>query len=44
VGFVTDKLGMDMARQTQENIAEALKGRGVSEEVSGRFTALLEAC
>ena len=44
VGFVTDKLGMDMARQTQENIAEALKGRGVSEEVAGRFTALLEAC
>ena len=44
VGFVTDKLGMDMAQQTQENIAEALKGRGVSEEVALRFTALLEAC
>ena len=43
-GFVTDKLGMDMAEQTKENIADALRGRGISEDVSERFTSLLEAC
>ena len=44
LGFVTDKLGMDMAEQTKENIASSLVSRGVSEADAARFTALLDAC
>ena len=44
VGFVADKLGMDMAEQTKENIASSLVARGVSAEDAARFTALLDAC
>ena len=44
LGFVSDKLSMDMASQTKENIESALKERGVSADVATRFTALLDAC
>ena len=44
LGFVSDKLSMDMASQTRENIEQALVGRGVAPEVASRFTALLDAC
>lgn len=44
LGFVSDKLSMDMASQTKENIESALVGRGVKADVASRFTALLDAC
>ena len=44
LGFVSDKLSMDMASQTKENIEAALVGRGVKADVASRFTALLDAC
>ena len=44
LGFVGDKLAMDMADQTKENIAAALVGGGVPEGVAADFVALLDAC
>ena len=44
LGFVGDKLTMDMAEQSKENIAAALQGRGVPQEVVSGFTELLSAC
>ncbi len=44
VGFVGDKLSMDMAEQSKENITAGLIARGVPEETAGGFAALLEAC
>ena len=44
LGFVSDKLSMDMASQTRENIQQALESRGVKADVAARFTALLDAC
>ena len=44
IGFVSDKLSMDMASQTKENIESSLVERGVSSSVASRFTALLDAC
>ncbi len=44
LGFVGDKLSMDMADQNKENIASALVERGVSESLAADFTALLDAC
>ena len=44
LGFIGDKLGLDMAEQSKENIAAELTGHGVSEETAGAFTALLDAC
>ncbi|MBP5636401.1 MAG: BatD family protein [Bacteroidales bacterium] len=44
LGFVSDKLSMDMASQTKENIEHALTERGVKADVASRFTALLDAC
>jgi tetratricopeptide (TPR) repeat protein len=44
LGFVGDKLAMDMADLTKENIEAALVSRGVPETVATDFTALLDAC
>ena len=44
IGFVADKLTMDMADQSKENIAAALTSRGVSAETAAAFTDLLDAC
>ncbi len=44
IGFVADKLTMDMADQSKENIAAALASRGVSGETAQAFTDLLDAC
>jgi len=44
IGFVTDKLTMDMADQSKENIAAALETRGVAPETVTAFTDLLDAC
>lgn len=44
LGFVSDKLNMDMAEQTKENIAAALSDGGVAPELVEEFTGLLDAC
>ena len=44
LGFVGDKLTMDMADMSKENIEAALASRGVPQEVAAGFTALLNAC
>ena len=44
LGFVGDKLAMDMADQNKENIAEALVSGGVAQSVADDFTGLLAAC
>ncbi|MBQ9891873.1 MAG: BatD family protein [Bacteroidales bacterium] len=44
MGYVSDKLNMDMADQTKENIASALVDRGVDSAMAAEFTALLDNC
>lgn len=44
LGFVGDKLAMDMADQNKENIQASLAARGVPEAVAAEFTGLLDAC
>ncbi len=44
IGFVSDKLNMDMSEISKDNIASALTGGGVSEEQTKAFTDLLDAC
>jgi tetratricopeptide (TPR) repeat protein len=44
MSFVSDKLTMDMADQSKENIAAALSARGVPETTVSSFTDLLDAC
>ena len=44
LGFVGDKLSMDMADQTKENIAAALTSGGVSAGTADEFIGLIDAC
>ena len=44
IGFVSDKLNMDMSDISKDNIASALTEGGVSEEQTKAFTDLLDAC
>ena len=44
IGFVSDKLNMDMSEISKDNIASALTEGGVSEEQTKAFTDLLNAC
>lgn len=44
IGFISDKLNMDMTDINKENIAAALSDRGASERQTRDFTALLDAC
>lgn len=44
IGFVSDKLNMDMSEISKDNIASALTDGGVSEEQTKAFTDLLDAC
>ena len=44
LGFVGDKLAMDMADQTKENIAAQLIAGSVPETVATEFTELLSSC
>ena len=44
LGFVGDKLSMDMAEQNKENIRAALTSGGVAEATAAQFISLLEAC
>ncbi|MCQ2153775.1 MAG: BatD family protein [Bacteroidales bacterium] len=44
VGYVSDRLSMDISDMTSENIAAALRTQGVSDSLCGEFTDLLKAC
>lgn len=44
IGFVGDKLNMDLARMSRENIREELVAGGVDEALAAEFTGLLDAC
>ena len=44
LGFVTDKLGMDMAEQSKENIEASLQEYGVEAPLAAQFTSLLDQC
>ncbi len=44
IGFVSDKLNMDMSEISKENIASALTDGGVGEDRTRAFTDLLDAC
>ena len=44
LGFVGDKLGLDMAEQSKENISAALVSGGVAQGVADDFVGLLSAC
>jgi tetratricopeptide (TPR) repeat protein len=44
LGFVGDKLSMDMAEQSKENISGALTSKGVPEATAKDFVQLLEEC
>lgn len=44
LGFVGDKLSMDMAQQTKENISQSLIAKGVPENVVADFTGLIDQC
>ena len=44
IGFVGDKLAMDMADQNKENIEASLIAGGVPEAIAKDFTELLDAC
>lgn len=44
LGFVSDKLNMDAADMTKENIASRLQEKGAGEGATSDFVALLDAC
>ena len=44
LGYVSDRLGIDFADQTKENIHASLIERGVGEDLADEFTSLLEEC
>ncbi len=44
LGFVSDKLNMDVADLSKENIAASLISNGVAEGLASEFTGLLDAC
>ena len=44
LGFVGDKLSMDMAQLSKENISSALTSRGVPSGVADEFVGLLDQC
>ena len=44
IGFISDKLNMDMSELSKENIVSALNDGGVKEEQAKAFTDLLDAC
>ncbi len=43
-GFVSDKMSMEIAEMSSENIKASLSGAGVDDGLVDRFTGLLEAC
>ena len=44
LGYVSDKLAIDVVDMTKENMSLQFAGHGVSEEIKAAFMALLDAC
>lgn len=44
LGFASDKLSMDVAQLSKENISENLKEKGVSAELADEFVGLIDDC
>ena len=44
LGFAGDKLNIDLAEMSKDNIAAALCARGASEALAAEFSGLLDAC
>ena len=44
IGFISDKLNIDMAEMSKENVDATLKANGVPEQMSEGFVGLLSAC
>ena len=44
IGFISDKLDMDMSEISKDNISSALMENGASEDQAKSFTDLLDAC
>ncbi len=44
LGFISDKLNMDMSEISKDNIASALTASGVGQEQTESFVVLLDAC
>ena len=44
IGFVSDKLNIDLADMSRDNIAQSLVNAGVSQELAEQFNSLLDAC
>ena len=44
LGYISDKLNMDVAEMTKDNISAALQERGISEGLASEFNNLLDAC
>ena len=43
-GFISDKLNMDAADMSKDNISEKLRANGVSDGLASEFVGLLDAC
>lgn len=44
LGYISDKLNIDIADMSKDNISETLKAQSVPDSVVDAFTALLDAC
>ena len=44
IGFISDKLNIDMAEMSKENVDATLQANGVPASMSGDFVSLLDAC
>ena len=44
LGYVSDKLGMDAAEMSKDNISERLQQKGASEGLAADFVSLIDAC
>ncbi len=44
MGYVSDKLNMSVADLSKEKVSESLAGRGVPEEIVGKFVRIVDAC
>lgn len=44
LGFISDKLNMDAADMSKDNISEKLQANGVSDGLASEFVGLLDAC
>ena len=44
IGFISDKLNINLADMSRDNIAQSLVNAGVSQELAEQFNGLLDAC